>query len=259
MTAILPLSLQSMQQDITHLEHIASNLANALTPGYKRDVSYVQPMTLAPASFDQYLATAASDSMPATAQTMLAVQIDSRPGTLKATRQALDLAIAGPGYFEVQTEQGLAYTRQGNFRLDARGRLVTTAGDSVMSKSGDITLPHASPAIDSAGNIYESPEAHDGTRAPLAQLKIVQFDKPELLQRLGNGLLAPAAGNTAATVVNEAELQVRQGYVENANVSSAQEMVQLMQTMRHFESMQKVAVGYDEMLGLAIRKLGETS
>ncbi|NOJ99668.1 flagellar hook-basal body protein, partial [Corallococcus coralloides] len=54
-------------------------------------------------------------------------------------------------------------------------------------------------------------------------------------------------------------VQVRQGYLENSNVSSMQEMVHLVQTMRHFESMQKVALGYDEMTGQAIRKLGELS
>jgi len=52
---------------------------------------------------------------------------------------------------------------------------------------------------------------------------------------------------------------VRQGFLENANVNSMQEMVDLMQTMRHFESMQKVALGHDEMMGAAIRRLGENT
>jgi flagellar basal-body rod protein FlgF len=53
------------------------------------------------------------------------------------------------------------------------------------------------------------------------------------------------------------QVQVRQGFLENANVNSMQEMVQLIQTMRHFESMQKVALGYDDMVGAAIRRLGD--
>jgi flagellar basal-body rod protein FlgG len=60
-------------------------------------------------------------------------------------------------------------------------------------------------------------------------------------------------------LVSEQEVSVRQGFLENSNVSSTYEMTSLLQTMRHFESMQKIAQGYDDMLGTAIRKLGETS
>ena len=86
------------------------------------------------------------------------------------------------------------------------------------------------------------------------QLKIVAAKPGTPVQRLGNGLvllqgeLQPLA---------EADLQVRQGFLENANVNSMHEMVQLMQTMRHFEAMQKVALGHDEMVASAIRRLGD--
>jgi flagellar basal-body rod protein FlgF len=65
------------------------------------------------------------------------------------------------------------------------------------------------------------------------------------------------ASESPAAMVSDVDVQIRQGFLENSNVSSMQEMVQLMQTMRHFESMQKVATGYDEMMGTAIRKLGD--
>jgi len=61
------------------------------------------------------------------------------------------------------------------------------------------------------------------------------------------------------TVVDDTNVQIRQGALENGNVSSMQEMMQLIRTMRHFESMQKMTQGYDDMLGTAIRKLGDLS
>jgi len=82
----------------------------------------------------------------------------------------------------------------------------------------------------------------------------VRFQDPARLERLGAGLVAAGAG---MTLVADGQARVQQGALENANVSSMQEMVQLMETMRHFESIQRVAQGYDEMLGTAIRRLGD--
>lgn len=259
MQEILAITLQSMHQDMTRLERISTNLANALTPGFKREVVSVSPMgsSLAPAgnSFSALVASARTASEAAGTQAAQ-VHTDFRPGTLRATGQALDLALNGAGYFEVQTPEGLAYTRQGNFRVDGRGRLVTAQGYPVMGMGGEIFLPHASPSVDESGRVFDrsSPGVTD-TNA-LAQIKIVRMDKPLQLERLGNGLYG---SKEQAPPLLEGNQMVRQGYQENSNVSSMQEMVQLIQTMRHFESMQKVALGYDEMVGTAVRKLGELS
>ncbi len=88
----------------------------------------------------------------------------------------------------------------------------------------------------------------------VAQLKVVRLADPQRVQRLGDGLVV---GGGAATVLGEGQARVRQGALENSNVTSAREMVELMQTMRHFESMQRIAQGYDELLGVAIHKLGD--
>jgi flagellar basal-body rod protein FlgF len=278
MQEVLALSLQSMHTDMHRLDHVATNLANALTPGYKREVVSSQPigtggrsfasvvnhLTFAPSSIDSQ--AIASPISP------LLIQADVRPGTLKSTGQSLDLALAGPGYFEVSTEAGPAYTRQGNFHVDARGRLVNANGSPVMGKGGEILLNGPAPMIDSTGRVYESQDGvgklgtlgSDGNAAgnapigslSIAQLKIVQIEDAQNSQRLGAGLISPGAG---VVELSDAEIQIRQGFLENSNVNSMHEMVQLMQTMRHFESMQKVALGYDEMMGQAVRKLGELS
>ena len=104
----------------------------------------------------------------------------------------------------------------------------------------------AAPRIDAAGRVFDG-------QTPLGSLRIVRFEQPQALARLGGGL--DAAEAQAAQPV--AEPRLRQGFVEASNVVAANEMVRLIETMRHFESNQKVIQGYDEMLERAIRTLGE--
>lgn len=254
MNEILAISLQGMQSDAARVEQIAMNLANVLTPGYKRGVAVQAPLA---ASFAAHL-TGASAALPLqdggdTTSAVTTFRSDSRPGTLKFTGQSLDVALAAGGYFEVITDKGPAYTRQGNFRVDAAGRLVTAQGYPVIGHGGEIVLPLSNPVITSAGAVLSAEGADE---APLAQLKVVHFEGGATLGRRGEGLLE---GGQAMKVLRAEEVQVRQGYLENSNVASTQEMTGLIQAMRHFEAMQKVAQGYDEMLGSAIRKLGENS
>ena len=254
MQPVLAIGLHAMHQDMNSLDRIAMNLTNTLTPGYQRAVPASRPFATLVAG---HLAPDAAllngvDSELALRAPLPEVLNDNRPGTLRATGNALDLALDGPGYFEVATAEGPAYTRQGNFQLDARGRLVTAQGDPVMGKGGELFLNGAQPQIDSNGKVSVTDD--NGVLQALDQLKIVRFDDSTHMARLGSGLLA---GSGTANVLDDTDIQLRQAYLENANVSSMQEMVQLMQIMRHFESMQRVLQGYDEMLGTAIRKLGD--
>jgi flagellar basal-body rod protein FlgF len=238
MDPVLSVVLGSMQADMARLERVGMNLANVQTPGYKRELVSAPPF-------------AARVDAGAGA---VAVHTDQRPGTLKPTGQSLDFALSGPGWFEVSTPQGPAYTRQGNFRLDAQGRLVTQEGHAVMGTGGQIVLQHGAPVVDSAGRVFDAlaPGAKKDAAA-VGQLRIVQFAPGMPVQRLGNGLHLP---HGEAMPVTEGT-QVQQGFLETSNVSHMHEMVRLLETMRHMESLQKVALGYDEMLGASIRKLGE--
>jgi flagellar basal-body rod protein FlgG len=240
MDTILSAVLGSMQADMARLERVGMNIANAQTPGYKREV-------VAAGSFaaSVHAATAA-----------VAVHIDQRPGTLKPTGQSLDFALSGQGWFELATPQGTAYTRQGNFRVDAQGRLVTQQGHPVMGVAGEIVLPHGSPVADAVGRLFDGPGGSRSGATSIGQLKVVQFDAGGSLQRLGDGLVLPQ-GEPATAL--EGAVQVQQGFLENSNVSHMQEMVRLLVSVRHLETMQKVAMSYDEMLGTSIRRLGETT
>jgi flagellar basal-body rod protein FlgG len=250
MQDIWAVALQAMQQDATKVDRVSSNLANALTVGYKREISVQRPLATAGMSFAQTMQRQDSNATAAVRPSQQEVETvrDNRPGTLRPTGQALDVALTGPGYFEVSTADGPAYTRQGQFSLDGRGRLITTNGGyPVMGRNGEIQLIGAQVSIDAAGNITQ------GGRI-VNQLKVISLPGGTPVSARGDGLLV---ANSAVRMLSDSEVQLRQGFLENANVSSMQEMVQLMQTMRHFESMHRVAQGYDDMLGVAIRKLGD--
>lgn len=244
-------ALTSLQNDMQQLDHVALNLANVTTPGYRRQVLAVRPFTEAlQAASAQDLGSAATTAAAARTGEVLS---DLRPGALKSTGQPLDLALMGEGYFEVLTDQGPAYTRKGDFSVDARGRLVTSQGFPVMGKSGDVRLTTHAPMIDASGRVSET-APNTPESVTVGQLKIVRFDTPQGLRRLGEGLFAPGQG---MSVLPDGEVKLRQGALENSNVNSTREMVELIQTMRHFEAMHRVTQGYDDMLGSAVRKLTE--
>ncbi len=264
MNGVLGVALQSMQHDMKRVERVGVNMANSLTPGYKREIVVEHPFSnmvadalQTPNASDAKFFQTASLSDPGAVG--LDFVTDRQVGTLKPTGEKLDLALASEAYFQVSTAHGLAYTRQGAFRMDARGRLVTAQGDPVMGKSGEIRLNSNVPSIDANGNVYDTAQVNQQTGLPeaaIAQLNIVQFEQPGFLQKNVDGLWVAAEEAGMSEAKNP---QVMQAHLENSNVSSMQEMVTLMQAMRHLESMQKVAQGYDEMLGTAIRKLGEVS
>jgi flagellar basal-body rod protein FlgF len=249
MNDIQAILLSSMQGDVSRLERIASNLANATTPGYKREL-WVQRVASAQAEtggIDEVGPAAEHSDQALATDRAQGPARDGRVGTMKPTGQPLDIAIAGDGYLEVMHEQGAAYTRHGQLRVDERGRLVTAAGHPVVGQGGEITLTTSAVRIDNAGRIFE------GERE-VGRLKLVTWDHTDAITPIGGGAFA-AAGTPQP--VADGDVAIRQGFLENANVNSATEMVELTQTMRHFESILRMAQGRDEMLGIALRKLGE--
>lgn len=246
MNDVMALALQSLQGDAMRMDRVSGNLANATTPGYKRELSVQRAGAAAGMRFadlvEQQAHVAPGGLDPTTGEVMR----DLRVGTLKSTGQPFDLAISGRGYFEVATPAGPAYTRHGQFQLDARGRVVTMQGHALMGSGGEIVVT-AAPTIDPNGAMHVDGQV-------VGKVRIVDFDNAQSLERAAGGLYA---ASSPANPVDENATQVRQGYLENANVEPMREMVELIRTMRHFESMHRVVQIYDDMLGTGIRKLGD--
>ena len=259
MSQVLPISLQALQNDSTAMDRISANLANMTTPGYRREMALQAPVLPADglagvssvfasvvdaqrqqARSADGIGSAPTPSLPA------ALHFDTRPGTLKTTDAPLDVALQGTGFFEIETEQGPAYTRNGQFHLDARGTLVTAEGHPVAGRGGRITLSPGPVTIDATGQLTQNARS-------VGQLKVMDLGDAGALQHTGGSLYA-AAG--PARPMADAEVQARQGALENSNVDHMTEMVQMVQVMRHFETMTRVVQGYDDMVGTAINKLG---
>lgn len=239
MSNALIAAVHSMQNDMRTMETISQNMVNIATPGYKRAIP------VAPA-FGEALAQAQAPMFQAPLPAQVSSVTDLSAGSVKQTGQALDLAITGDGFFELETPEGLAYTRAGDFRRDGQGRLVSQQGFAVQGLNGPLQLgPGAS--IDGQGRVlFKGRET--------GQLKLVRFADAKALQKNGAGLLQAPSG-VSGTPDPRPALQV--GYLEGSNVTPMREMVALMQTTRHFEAAQKLYQGYDEALGSAIQKLGQ--
>lgn len=225
-------------------EVIADNLSANQIPGFKKqDLSFsaVQARSLSASS-----SSARHFAMP------LAVTTNNMlPGELHSTGVATDLAIEGPGFFEVQMPDGRrGYTRDGGFRVSAQGQLVTKPGLLVMGESGALQFdPNNSGPI----SVSSTGEVSQGG-ALKGRLKISEFSDPGALVATGAGYFVTA--NPAVQPRAASASTVRQGFVENANTSPMMEMVNLISASRFFEANQKVIQAADDRMGRLISEVG---
>ncbi len=218
-----------MQPRMLRLEVIGNNLANINTTGFKKDSIFVQVLREA--------AAAQANGDGELAGLDVKEFTDFSEGSLNQTNNRLDLAIQGSGFFTIQTPAGLRYTRNGNFMLSAGGTVVTSQGFPVLAKSGRIQLPDlqrltmGNLTIDEQGNVILD-------RTPIAQLRIANVDSTSMLKKDGNALFY-AEGPVHDVDPNGSNCAIRQGYLEESNVEGVEEMVQMVELSRSFESDQK--------------------
>jgi len=232
-----------MAAGLDQLDAIADNAANAQTPGFKGQVPVV-------AGFRSLLLARVRDGPVAQVGSLSAgagveaVVTDFSAGPLRPVQDPLAVAITGPGFFVVQGPGGEAYTRNGQFGLDARGRLVTGTGYPVLGERGPIQAgPDAS--------ILPTGEVVSGGRV-VDRLRVVDFPRREALQRIGDGLFVAGAEAGPPRPVDTA---LAPGFVEGANVNPVTEMVRLIAVLRAYEACQKALQVQDDTLGQAVRQL----
>jgi flagellar basal-body rod protein FlgF len=235
---ILQIAGAAMQRDMTGLNIISQNIANVTTPGYKKQIA---PAFEAQINAALRGAAAAADHG--------APSLDMAAGPLRPTGNNHDMAIDGDGFFELVTPAGPAYTRQGALHVNIDGVLAGAQGMPLAGAAGGpIHLLNLPFTVASNGEVSQSGRV-------VGQLKLVQFEGAASMQAMGAGLYGQGSARLAQQAARTAT--VRAGFLEGSNVSSPQEMVRLSETVRHFESMQRVVQGYDDSLEKAIRKLGE--
>jgi flagellar basal-body rod protein FlgF len=215
---------------------IAHNLANADTPGFQA----ARPL------FAEHLAAARAAALPPGARELhftwdRATWRDTDPGPLRQTGNPLDVAIAGEGYFAVETPRGERYTRAGRFTLSAEGTVVDMGGNPVLSDAGrplQIAPGDTDLTITADGTLA-------GRNGEIGRFRIVRFADPQALLAEGDRLFAAPPG-AAPQPLDRPRLV--QGALEGANVNPIVETVRLTEELRQFQFAVRLAEAENERI-----------
>lgn len=230
-------SFTGFAERMNALEVIANNLANANTVGFKAQREFYRSFLASLGSQPPVLPAAGVAQVLNQSINRFGVlggsSTDNSQGVLESTGNDTDLALEGPGYFAVLTKNGLRYTRNGGFRLDAKRNLVTQQGDEVLSAQPSrqpkpVQIPTGKLSISADGSV-----SVDG--ALLSKLRIDDFPKNAGLAQEGdNYLVAPANAHPVA-----ASAAVRQGMLESSNSDPVVSTVALIDLQRTAQIMER--------------------
>ena len=212
-----------------YLDVVANNIANMSTTGYRSTQPFFRVFNEAVEEGPRNVLNAASNNQPIAA----GVFFHNRPGVHKETGQTFDLAIEGEGFFKVQTPFGKRYTRNGNFKLqpenDRTGVLVTAQGYQLLDRNDRpmrVDLLAAQTYINENGDVIQ-----DGVNR--TRVVVVDFQDKGALSPEEDTLLVMQDPQAQEQLVQGA---VRSGYLETSNVNIAQEMINMIQAQRNFET-----------------------
>lgn len=205
---------------------VSHNLANVDTKAFKAERVFARLL-------DENLVTAESAT-------------NFAPGTLTRTGNALDVALEGPGFFVVDTPAGERLTRGGAFRLDERGMLVDAGGRPVLGENGPMVLPPGQIEIDARGTVRV-----EGVEIGRLRLEAMPAGAP--LVREGDGLFVPADERIA---LDPETRPVRQGFLEESNVSAIESLVEMITVQRNFAAVQNGMRVLDGVMNTIANEIG---
>ena len=233
---------------------ISNNLANVNTTGFKRDRASFEDMLYQnlrqPGAQVGANAQSPTGLMMGTGVRIVATEKTHTQGSFVSTKNALDLAVQGDGFFQILQPDGTtAYTRDGSFKLSATGQVVTANG-AVLQPA--ITVPNNvnSISVGQDGTVSVEIGGGGGTQV-IGQLQLARFVNPAGLQSLGANLLRETQ-SSGAPQVNQPGVagtgQLQQGSLEASNVNVVEEMVNMIETQRAYEINSKAISAVDGML-----------
>jgi flagellar basal-body rod protein FlgF len=233
------------------LEVQNNNLANINTVGFKR-----QFLSADQEKFDDTFAAqvakddpyAAGDHQQVSNVAAVRSETDFSLGSIRNTGNPLDGALKNPkDFFVVNTPEGPAYTRAGNFTLNANGELVTQDGLQVMGDGGVIQLNGPGASIATDGSLRVQGQT-------VGRLQVVRFEDPRSLEHVAGARFRLKAG-AAQPLAVEGNLEPQS--LEMSNVSAITGMVDLITTSRAFEAYTKAATAIDSLNTMAITQVGK--
>jgi flagellar basal-body rod protein FlgG len=236
----------------SNLDVVANNLANVNTSGFKKSrISFQDLMyqNLRAAG----TTTASGGQIPAGIQVGMGAKVVSvdksyLQGDFSQTKNPLDVAIEGKGFFKVLNNNREEYTRSGAFKLDRDGAVVDNSGNRLQP---EFTVPPTTVniTIDSGGRLAAS--GSDGRELASVQLQLFDFANPAGLRSVGQGLLVPteASGDPVQGNPGNDEFgTILQGFLEMSNVDVVEEMIHMIMAQRAYELGAKAIQTGDDML-----------
>jgi len=251
------ISSTGMEAQQLHIDMISNNLANVNTVGFKKNRADFEDLLYE----DIKIPGAASSP---TTQVPTGIQIGQgvrtvatqkifSMGNLQNTGNSLDLAIEGDGFFQITTPDGqIAYTRDGTFKLNRDGNIVTSDGYLLEPA---IAIPSDATAIYvSSDGIVSVSRAGQSAPEEVGNLELARFVNPAGLKAIGKNLYQQTAssGDPQTGVPGESGIgTIAQGYLEMSNVSVVEEMVNMIVAQRAYEINSKSIQTADDMLQIA--------
>lgn len=225
----------------TNMNIVANNVANMNTPGYRGQYTL----------FEEYVSDPRGQDDPLSFVYDYGQYQDSKQGPVSATSNPLDVALNGPGFITVDGPgDAPTYTRAGNFQLRVDGTLVTALDHPVLSTGGaPIVIPPNTGEI----NIDDRGRVSTLQGGEVGQIGMSEFENIQQLKPLGDNLYTTDAAPQPAL-----KTKMKQGYLEGSNVEGVLEMTRMIETLRDFQSVNKLMESENERLRTAIRKLSGT-
>ena len=222
------------QLDIT-----ANNIANVSTPGFQSN----HPL------FVEFLVSVNETGEEIAYVVDKGTIRNLNPGPVNFTGNPLDISIEGRGYFVVESDDGIFYTRNGSFQLDASGQLITSAGAAVLDESND-------PIVFAPGEAQIN-ITRDGTitteNGTISRLRLVEFVDEQAMTNVGNSLM-----QTEQEPLEAADSAVVQGMLEGSNVISVAEITRMIQLLRSYQAANNLITTENEREQQAIEILTRT-
>ncbi|MDQ0456980.1 flagellar basal-body rod protein FlgF [Rhizobium paknamense] len=234
-------SLSAQRALDKRLTTIADNMANINTVGFRGTE----------VKFDEVLSKTGNDLNAKVAFVSQGNDyLSERNGELQRTGNDLDFAVKGDAWFSLETPAGRVLTRDGRFTLTDTGELVSVRGYRVLDTGG------APIQLDRTGG--EVHVGRDGTIVQngrqISQIGLFQADVSKGYLRYDNSAITTT--QQPQPVVDNPSVGVLQGYIEQSNVNGVQEMTQLIQVSRAFESVSSVMGQTENSLAETIKALG---
>lgn len=230
------------------LDVVSHNMTNISTAGYKldryTDSTFQDVLISRVGNKNKAVSTEMGEETYILAPSELVT--DFTQGSMEETTLPLDFAIIGDGFFAIDRDGDVAYTRNGSFNLDDEGYLCLWGQGRVLNSEGQpIQLPTDHIYVNKLGEIYT-----EADRNYLGTLGIYATENTEDLERNEYGLF------TGGNFQLSENYEIRHRMVERSNVNRVEEMVLMMSSQRALQSAAQMSKIYDAVMSKATTELG---